>query len=210
MKRVLFTAVLVLLMVGQIFAVTDQSSVVTVESIVLGQEHGNPNIIIGIGASDLSQYITPDRETTVITGLNLTKDGSYSFVLVTSEEVVLGLTKRTAMEIEILAEGFDLYDQDYSGAADGSSMEEASIKLKNAVPLLSKTPEIRIPTFTGSDQNVTVSHVGGSSNKVSVQFNPGRTKANFILGSFSIEWNGKRPLDAGIYKAKVSVVYTTT
>lgn len=209
MKRAILIVALTVLMVFSAFAASDQSSVVTVGSVVLGNIQGNPKIIIGIGATDMSQYLTQDKETTVITGLNLTKDGSYSFVLLTSEEVILGISKRTAMEIEIYAEGFDLYDYDYNGATEGSSMESASIKMKNAVPILSTTPEIKIPTFSGKDQNVSVSHIGSSNNKISVEFLPGMTKANLILGSFTVEWNGKRPLDAGIYKAKVSVIYST-
>lgn len=207
MRKVLLIALMALLLVGQIFADSSHTSVVTLNSIVLGNEQGNPNIIIGIGTSDGSQFITPDKETTTIKGLNLTKDGSYSFVLMTSEEVILSATKRTQMDIEIIADGFDLYDYDYSGSDESSS--DSKLKLKSAVPLLSSTPEIKIPTFYGHDQNVNVSPVGGNGNRIAVMFMPGMTKENLVLGTFTIEWKGKRPLDAGIYMARVSIIYST-
>ena len=77
------------------------------------------------------------------------------------------------------------------------------------MPLASNNPEIEIPQFYGNNENVVVSHSGASKNAIEVQFNKGTTKANLVLGTFNVEWEGKRPLDAGIYKAKVSVVYST-
>lgn len=207
MKKALLIVVLALLLVGQTFADSSHTSVVTLNSIVLGNVQENPNIVIGIQTSG-DDVMTSSRETTTITGLNLTADGSFSFVLMTSEQVILSATKRTQMEIEITAEGFDLYDYDYTGASNGSS-GESKAKMKSAVPLLSTTPEINIPTFFGNDQNVSVSHINENKNKISIMFLPGMTKENLVLGTFTIDWKGKRPLDAGIYMASVSIKYST-
>jgi hypothetical protein len=211
MKKILFTiAMLSLIICCPVFAEDLTSSTVTVASIVQAPLQVNPSIIIGIGSAELSSYVSPETETTVITGLNLMKDGTFTFALMTSEEInIVSNNHKMSLQVEIVAEGFHLYDYDYTGIMEGSSMDEANIKERNAVPLLSTTPEIEIPQFYGSNENVTVNHTSAMKNKINIQFNKGVTKADLILGTFNVAWEGKRPLDAGIYKAKVSVIYST-
>ena len=138
------------------------------------------------------------------------QDGQFTFVLMTSEEVRIPRGgQKTYLHIEVKAEGFHRYDYNYTGFLEGSSMDEANIKEHNAVPLLSTTPYITIANFYGDNENVDVKHVENKGNKVEIQFLEGVTKANLILGTFTVEWKGKRPLEAGIYKAKVSITYST-
>ncbi len=198
------------MLAGQIFADTSNISSVTIASVVQGQLDVNPQIIIGIGSAELSYYMTPDQETTTITNLNLMEDGYFTFALMTSEEVrIISENYKYSIQIEINAEGFHLYDYNYTGILEGSSMDEANIKKKNAVPLLSNSPNINIPQFSGQNENVEVNHIGNNDNQINITFNTGMTKSELILGTFDVAWKGQRPLEAGIYKAKVSVTYKT-
>ena len=207
MRKVILTALLLMvLFIGNAFADTTS---LTIASIVNDTTQLNPSIIIGIGSAELTYYVNPDTETTEITGLNLTEDGSFTFALMTSEEVIINSeSQKYGLAIEIQADGFHLYDYNYNGSMDGSSRDELNIKQKYAVPLTTSNPEVEIPSFYGANENVTVYH-SGSKNRIEVQFDKGKTKAELILGTFTIEWKGKRPLEAGIYKAKVNVIYST-
>ena len=207
MRKVILTALLLMvLFIGNAFADTTS---LTIASIVNDTTQINPSIIIGIGSAELSYYVNPDQETTEITGLNLTEDGSFTFALMTSEEVIINSeSQKYGLSIEIQADGFHLYEYNYNGIMDGSSMDELSIKQKYAVPLTTSNPEVEIPGFYGANENVSVYH-SGSKNRIEVQFDKGKTKAELILGTFTIDWKGKRPLEAGIYKAKVNVIYST-
>lgn len=211
MKKILFIiAIFSLVLCMSLFAEDPTMSTVTIASVVQEPLQVNPSIIIGIGSAELSSYVSPETEMTVITGLNLTKDGTFTFALMTSEEInIVSNNSKMYLQIEIVAEGFHLYDYDYTGIMEGSSMDAANIKQRDAVPLLSTTPEIEIPQFYGNNENVTVRHSQGAKNKINIEFNKGITKAQLILGTFNVEWQGKRPLDVGIYKAKVSVIYST-
>ncbi|MBR2282666.1 MAG: hypothetical protein IJ863_08595 [Spirochaetales bacterium] len=212
MKKLLFVSMLlIVLLAGQVYADGKlNSSAVTIASVVSPPEAANPSIIIGIGSAELSYYMTPDQETTAITGINLMEDGRFTFALMTSEEVrIFKGAPKNLLHIEVRAEGFHFYDYNYTGYLEGSSMDESNIKQFNAVPLLSTTPYITISTFYGSNENVEVRHVENQGNKIEVEFLEGITKAELILGTFTVEWKGKRPLEAGIYKAKVSIIYST-
>ena len=207
---ILFSVVLI----ASLFAGDSTTSTVTIASVVEAPIKENPSIIISFVTPDIATTVettgTKGEETTAITGLDLTENGSLSFSLMTSEEITVTTNStKLNLQIEIVAEGFHLYDYDYTEATVGSVMNDSKIKERNAVPLLSTTPEINIPQFYGSNENVVVNHAGGAKNAIEVQFNKGTTKANLVLGSFDVEWEGKSPLDAGIYKAKVSVVYST-
>lgn len=205
-KAILTLLLLMVLCFG--FAFADTTSL-TIASIVKDTTQINPSIIIGIGSAELTYYVNPDQETTEITGLNLTQDGSFTFALMTSEEVIINSeSQKYGLSIEIQADGFHLYDYDYTGSMNGSSGEELNIKQKYAVPLTTSNPEVEIPGFYGANENITVYH-SGSKNRIEVQFDKGKTKAELILGTFTIQWKGKRPLEAGIYKAKVNVIYST-
>ena len=213
MRKVLLVIILFsLALCAPLFAEDSTTTTVTLASIVEAPVKANPSIIISFVTPDITTNVetSTGEETTVITGLNLTEDGSFTFSLLTSEEITVTTNStKLNLQIAIVADGFHLYDYDYTGATEGSQMNEGKIKQHNAVPLLSTAPEINIPQFYGSNENVVVSHVNGAKNSVEVQFNKGTTKANLVLGTFDIAWEGKRPLDAGIYKAKVSVVYST-
>ena len=213
MRKVILAIILLCAtLCAPLFAEDTTSTTVTIASVVEAPIKASPSIIITFVTPDIQTNIEADTEadSTVITGLNLTEDGHLTFSLMTSEEVVVSTesTKLNLM-IEIVAEGFHLYDYDYTGSTESSVLNDSKIKQRNAVPLLSNAPEINIPQFHGNNENVVVSHANGAANAIEVQFNKGTTKANLILGSFNVEWEGKRPLEAGIYKAKVSVVYST-
>ena len=69
--------------------------------------------------------------------------------------------------------------------------------------------QVGVPGFSGSDENVSVEHVGGKNNKIEVTFNPGKTRADLVLGTFRVDWKGNSKLESGIYKAEVMVSYST-
>ena len=213
MRKVLLVIILFsIALCAPLFAADSTTTTVTIASVVPAPIKANPAIIISFVTPELTTTVTTatGEESTVITGMNLTEDGSLKFSLMTSEEITVTTNStKLNLQIEIVAEGFHLYDYDYTGATEGSLMDESKIKQRNAVPLLSNTPEIQIPQFYGNNENVVVNHTGAGKNAIEVQFNKGTTKANLVLGTFDVEWEGKRPLDAGIYKAKVSVVYST-
>lgn len=202
MKKVSVALMLMMVLFAQ-YSSAD-SSTVTIASIVDGNPQVNPSIVIGLSSSQLTYFVSPEQETTVISGLDLTEDGSFTFAMMTSDEVfIYNEAQKYGLSIEIVADGFHLYD--YEGE---SSSDNLTLKQKYAVPLLTSSPEVEIPEFRGSNENVSVYHTG-DGNKIGVQFNKGLTKADLVLGTFSISWKGKSPLDAGVYKAKVSVVYST-
>ena len=60
---------------------------VTIASVVDGRPQVNPNIVIGIGSIQLTYTVETGVDTTTISGLDLTQDGSFSFAMLTSEEV---------------------------------------------------------------------------------------------------------------------------
>ncbi len=212
MRKYLIVALLLLTIAGGLFAADQMSGTsVTIASVVTPPEPVNPSIIIGIGSTELSYYMSPDMETTAITGINLMEDGEFSFALMTSEEVRIprGTSIRSFLDIEVKAEGFHLYDYNYTGFLEGSSMDESNIKRRDAVPLLSENPKIEINSFFGTDENVEVYYTSGKNSKITIEFREGVTKANLILGTFKVQWKGQRPLEAGIYKAKVSIIYSS-
>ena len=216
MRKALFVIILLsMVFFAPLLAEDSTTTTVTVASVVEAPIKENPAIIISFITPEISTTVTTASATTgteassaVITGLNLTEEGSLTFSLMTSEEItVYTNSTKLNLSIEILADGFHLYDD--SSVSEGSILDESKIKQRNAVPIVSTTPEISIPQFYGQNENVEVAHSSGTKNTIEVQFNKGVTKANLVLGTFNVEWEGKRPLDAGIYKAKVSVVYST-
>ncbi len=62
--------------------------------------------------------------------------------------------------------------------------------------------------FNGENENCEVKHAG-ADNKVEVEFIQGVTRENLTLATFTVSWKGMSQLDVGIYKAKVSVIYST-
>ena len=215
MRKALIVIIIIsMALCAPLFAEDSTTTTVTIASIVEAPVKENPAIIISFVTPEISTTVTTSSSTTTeeiesgVTGLNLTEDGSLTFSLMTSEEITVTTNStKLNLSIEIVADGFHLYDD--SSVSEGSLLDDSKIKQRNAVPLVSNTPEIQIPQFYGSNQNVEVNHAGGAKNAIEVQFNKGTTKANLILGSFDVAWEGKYPLDAGIYKAKVSVVYST-
>ena len=215
-KAILVIIMFSLVLSATLFAEDSTTTTVTIASVVEAPIKENPAIIISFVTPELSTKVTsstsatttPEEEASVVTGLNLTESGSLTFSLMTSEEITVTTNStKLNLSIEIVADGFHLYDD--SSVSEGSLLDDSKIKQRNAVPLASNTPEIQIPQFYGQNENVAVNHVAGNKNTVEVQFNKGTTKANLVLGTFDVAWEGKRPLDAGIYKAKVSVVYST-
>ena len=213
MKKALFIIVVLFTALVGLFAAEPVNAVqVTVASIVKEPVTVTPSISVSVTttAVQFSYLSNTASDSTVVEGLDLTEDGSFSFSLLTADEVdIFGSAQRAALSIEIEADGFHLYEDTKDSARDGFSLADSRIKERNAVPITSLSPEISIPNFTGADENVTVNHVGGQNNKVEVTFNPGKTKADLVLGTFRVEWKGKKELDEGIYKAEVMVVYST-
>lgn len=202
MKRmpVLFILIMVLCM----FPALADSSTVTIASVVDGRPSLNPNIVIGIGSVELSYTVESGVDTTTISGLDLTQDGSFTFAMLTSEEVrIFTESQKYGLTIEITADGFHLY-----GYGSGNLTDSLILRQRDAVPLLTTVPDIEIPEFGGDDENVEVRHSGGN-NRIEVRFNRGTTRAELVLGTFRIGWKGIRPLEEGVYKAKVSVIYST-
>ena len=214
-KAILVIIMFSMILVAPLFAEDSTTTTVTIASVVEAPVKANPSIILSFITPEISTKVTtststttPEEEASVVTGLNLTESGTLTFSLMTSEEITVTTNStKLNLSIEILADGFHLYDD--SSVSEGSLLDDSKIKQRNAVPLVSNAPEIQIPQFYGKNENVAVNHIAGNKNTVEVQFNKGTTKANLVLGSFDVAWEGKYPLDAGIYKAKVSVVYST-
>ena len=216
MRKALLVIILFsMVLFAPLFAADSTTTMVTIASMVEAPVKASPAIILTFVTPQLATTVSTSTTTTttgevdsIISGLNLTEPGTLTFSLLTSEEIVVTTeSTKLNLSIEIVADGFHLYDD--SSVSEGSILDDSKIKQRNAVPLASNNPEIEIPQFYGNNENVVVSHSGASKNAIEVQFNKGTTKANLVLGTFNVEWEGKRPLDAGIYKAKVSVVYST-
>jgi len=202
MKRLL--TILISIMVLCICPVFADMSTVTIASVVDGRPQVNPNIVIGIGSVQLTYTVETGVDTTTISGLDLTQDGSFTFAMLTSEEVrIFTGSQKYGLTIEIVAEGFHLY-----GNGGGNPTDSLVLRQMNAVPLISTRPYVDIPEFKGEDENVEVRHSGGN-NRIEARFNRGTTRSELILGTFSIGWKGVSPLEEGVYKAKVSVIYST-
>lgn len=214
-KALLVIIIFSMVLFTPLFADGSTTTTVTVASVVEAPIKAAPAIVLTFVTPQIATTVststtatTTGEVETVISGLNLTEAGSLTFSLLTSEEIVVTTeSTKLNLQIEILADGFHLYDD--SSVNEGSLLDDSKIKQRNAVPLATNAPDIEIPQFYGNNENVVVSHAGASKNAIEVQFNKGTTKANLVLGTFNVEWEGKRPLDAGIYKAKVSVVYST-
>ena len=211
-KAILVIIMFAMVLCAPLFAADSTTTTVTIASVVEAPIKANPSIIISFVTPELTTTVTTNTATgevdSVVSGLNLTEDGSLTFSLMTSEEIVVTTNStKLNLSIEIVADGFHLYDD--SSISENSILDDSKIKQRNAVPLSSNTPEINIPQFYGNNENVVVSHTSANRNAVEVQFNKGTTKANLVLGTFDVSWEGKRPLDAGLYKAMVSVVYST-
>ena len=202
MKRPL--TALILIMVLCMCPVFAGINTVTIASVVDGRPQVNPNIVIGIGSIQLTYTVETGVDTTTISGLDLTQDGSFSFAMLTSEEVrIFTESQKYGLTIEIVAEGFHLYSP-----GSGNSSDSLVLRRMNAVPLLTTKPDVEIPEFDGEDENVEVWHSGGN-NRIEARFNKGTTRSELILGTFSIGWRGVSPLEEGVYKAKVQVIYST-
>ena len=212
MKKILLFTVLLFMALFCVSAAEPFNAVsVTIASIVKEPFTVTPTITVGINATmNYSYTSTFGEESAVISDLDLTQDGSFTFSLLTADEInIFGAAQRSAVSIEIEADGFHLYEETQGGLKDGFSLADTRIKERNAVPITSFAPEISIPNFSGSDENVSVNHVDGKSNKIEVTFNPGKTRSDLVIGSFKVDWKGKEELDEGIYKAEVMVVYST-
>ena len=209
-RAILFTLVLLTALCA-VFAADPVNAVsITVASMVMEPARVTPSISIGFSATGFSYTASTADNATLITDLDLTKDGSFTFSLLTTEEVnILALSSRTALSIEIEADGFHLYEDVDPSAKEGFAMSGSTILERDAVPITSIEPDISIPGFSGSDENVRVEHTGGKNNRIEVTFNPGKTRAELVLGTFHVDWKGKKILDPGIYKAEVRVSYST-
>ena len=213
MKKFLFVTFLFVVALFGLCAADPINAVsVTVASIVKEPVQVTPSFTISIDAAAMpvSTVSNLEGESMTISDLDLTKDGSFSFSLQTADEVnIFGAALRSALSIEIEADGFHLYESSNPGSREGFAAAASSIKERNAVPITSIAPEIDIPHFSGSDENVKVNHIDGKNNKIEVTFNPGKTRSDLIIGSFKVDWKGKQELDEGIYKAEVMVSYST-
>ncbi len=212
MRRALLCIACILVLVSAGLFAQTQTSVVRLSSIVKNQTSGNPSVIIGINSTtlDFDTLMDPNIEATAITGLDLTEDGVFTFALMTSENVYMSSGSSSyIMSIEVSADGFHRYEYKDSQHQAGYSMEGSDIVEYEAVPIKSLTPNIQIPRFQGENENVSVVKTSDRGNVVNVQFNPGHTRSQLILGTFSVEWEGRKPLEAGIYKAEVYITYST-
>ena len=205
-KTAILTAIILAFAMQVLPAVTSR---VVLASSVVNRTQTNPAVIVNIQTADVSAYVESGIETSTITDLNLTESGSITFSLMTSAEVYISSgTVRSGLDIEIVAEGFHRYDYDQKMSSGRTYDDEKYIVEKNAVPLDSMTPEIEIPQFYGSDENCAVKH-SGADNRVEVEFSQGVTRADLTLATFTVSWKGAEKLDSGVYKAMVSVIYST-
>ena len=211
MRKAFVFTVLILTALCVVYAAEPINAVsVIVASLVNEPEPVSPFISIGFTATGFSYVASTTEDSTLITDLDLTKDGSFTFSLLTADEVnILGLYQHSAISIEIEADGFHLYEDPDPSSMEGFYLSGLAIKERNAVPISSFEPEIKIPGFAGSDENVVVEHINGKNNTIEVTFNPGKTRADLVLGTFRVDWQGKKILESGIYKADVMVSYST-
>ena len=85
-KAALITAIVLLFAVQSLSAVTSRF---VLASSVVNRSQTNPAVILNIQATDVSAYVDTGIETSAITDLNLTEDGSITFALMTSAEVFI-------------------------------------------------------------------------------------------------------------------------
>ena len=140
-------------------------------------------------------------------GTALQKDSEDTVIGKAAEVFISSGKLKSQMDIEVVAEGFHRYDYNKATATPTSNDDKYIIE-ENAVPLDTLTPAIEIPMFNGEDENCEVKHAG-ADNKVEVEFTQGVTRENLTLATFTVSWKGMSQLDVGIYKAKVSVIYST-
>lgn len=211
MKKLSAVTFLLLTVLCSVFSADPVNAVsLVVVSVVKEPPVVTPTISISFATTSVSYLSSPSGDSAVVEDLDLTKDGSFSFSLLTADEVnILGLSYKAALAIEIEADGFHLYEDPDSDARGSAYYSGLTVKQRNAVPITSFEPEINIPGFAGSDENVKVEHIGGKGNKIEVTFNPGKTRADLVLGTFKVDWKGNSKLEAGIYKAEVMVSYST-
>jgi len=211
MRRILAVTILLLVALGSVFSADQSSSVsIVVASVVKEPAIVTPTISISFASAAVSYLSSTSDDSTLVEDVDLTKDGSFSFSLLTADEVnILGFSHKAALSIEIDADGFHLYEDPDPDARGSAYYAGLTVKKRNAVPISSFEPEINIPGFSGSDENVRVEHVGGKSNKIEVTFNPGKTRADLVLGTFKVDWKGNSKLESGVYKAEVMVSYST-
>ena len=211
MKKILAFTVLLLTVLCSVFAADPAASVsIVVASVVKEPVLVTPTISISFASTAVSYLSSTTGESTVVDDIDLTKDGSFSFSLLTADEVnIIGVSYKAALSIEIEADGFHLYEDVDPNARGSAYYSGLSVKKRNAVPISSFEPEISIPGFEGSDENVSVQHISGKNNKIEVTFNPGKTRSDLVLGTFKVDWKGNSKLESGIYKAEVMVSYST-
>jgi len=211
MRRVLVFTLLLLVALGSVFSADQPNSVsIIVASVVKEPAIVTPTISISFASAAVSYLSSTSDDSTLVEDVDLTKDGSFSFSLLTADEVnILGFSHKAALSIEIDADGFHLYEDPDPDARGSAYYAGLTVKKRNAVPISTIEPEINIPGFSGSDENVRVEHVGGKNNKIEVTFNPGKTRADLVLGTFKVDWKGSSKLESGIYKAEVMVSYST-
>ena len=75
-KAALITAIVLLFAVQSLSAVTSRF---VLASSVVNRSQTNPAVILNIQATDVSAYVDTGIETSAITDLNLTEDGSITF-----------------------------------------------------------------------------------------------------------------------------------
>lgn len=211
MRKLLAFTVLLLAVLCSVFAADSATAVsIVVASVVKEPVLVTPTISISFANAVVSYLSSTTGESAVVEDIDLTKDGSFSFSLLTADEVnIIGVSYKAALSIEIEADGFHLYEDTDPNARGSAYYSGLSVKKRNAVPISSFEPEINIPGFSGSDENVSVQHTIGKNNKIEVTFNPGKTRADLVLGTFKVDWKGNSNLESGIYKAEVMVSYST-
>ncbi len=216
MRKVLVVTAMLLAALTGLFAADPNNAVsVTIASIVKEPVPISPHIVVGITTASISYtysttYSTETGEAiSTADGVDLSKDGSFTFALITSDEVnVIGKAQRAALSIEITADGFHLYE-DAKADMEGFALSGSTIKKRNAVPIKNIRPEINIPGFYGKDENVEVNHLD-DNNRIEIMFNPGRTRSDLTIGTFKVDWDGQQDVEKdGNYRAEISVVYCT-
>ena len=92
MRKVLLAIILLgIVLCAPLFAEDSTSTTVTIASVVEAPLKASPSIVISFVTPEIQTNIEANTEAdaTVITGLNLTEDGSFTFSLMTSEEIVV-------------------------------------------------------------------------------------------------------------------------
>lgn len=194
MKKIGFFIIIILFVTFGTYANT---SYITLRGNI--PEKGNQSLKLGYGkeASSLTGYVGEGVVDKIDSNIDLSKDGEYYFSIYTDMLVNFSSDQPETI-IEVITGPFILDSMTIQNATERQKVDF----LEGNRPTLQKNELDSSNPFI----NIDTSCYG---NKLSFTYKKGITYGNIALANFKISWKGKENLQAGKYKALISVVYVT-